>query len=246
MPRAPRARRRAACRRAAWTPGFDVVGARRSSAANSSASFGSDAAASVGRLPTCVRSGPIDAARRRAANRVAGAAAVGDEECRAAPRRGRSPARAAGAPARRASGRTRPAPSRRRESHQRVRGAAVFRAGAAEHAGARRLERRGASPAGNHVHLAGKRRDPERVDHVVAGRAGPRSRVPTGKRSSLASSIGASVGRAIAHAPPPLLAGDVDRAGPPPGPRPRPATAEAARRTAARPAAATEQRRRRR
>ena len=65
-------------------------------------------------------------------------------------------------------GEVRLAPGRRRRSHQGVRGAAVLGAGAAEDAGARRLERQAVRAPRNHVDLAAEGRNPERVDDVGA------------------------------------------------------------------------------
>src|SRR3546814_16317971 len=58
--------------------------------------------------------------------------------------------------------------SDRRKSHERVGGATVFGAGAAIAAGLGRLQHQARGAAGDHVHLAAQRRNPERVNHIGA------------------------------------------------------------------------------
>ncbi len=91
-------------------------------------------------------------------------------------------------------------------------GAAVFGAGAAVHAGFGRLEDQFVDPSRNHVELAAKRGNPERVDHVRAAQAKKR---PLAHRQ--ADFVGQfdrlAVRRQVAHPPPPLLARDLDACG---------------------------------
>src|SRR3546814_7585063 len=75
------------------------------------------------------------------------------------------------------------------KSHERVGGATVFGAGAAIAAGLGRLQHQARGAAGDHVHLAAQRRNPERVNHIGAVEqqlgAAPRSEEHTSELQSL-------------------------------------------------------------
>ena len=191
------------------TPGLSVV-RRAIQRANASGSFGRMPAARLRRLPTCVRSGPIDAVRRRAADRCGRRRSRWRGRARARARRAPPAGAAAGAPARRASARTPRARITTTSNAISACDAPQYSAQAPRKMpGARRLEREARDAAGNHVHLAGERRHPERMDDVGALEA-ELDRLADRQADLVGELDRVAVRRQIAHAPPPLLADDRD------------------------------------
>src|SRR5687767_613914 len=83
---------------------------------------------------------------------------------------------------------------------------AVLGARAAKGARARGLDRQSRHATGDHVHLAGKRWHPERMDHIGAREV--QLDTLTHRKTELVRGLDLSVRRHILDAPPPLLRRD--------------------------------------